>query len=75
LQKERWLALLKTTLRLLRRRLDITQSAAAEQLGISAHSLCNYEQGKFFPDVQVIDKILELYHVKYDEIDFYIDGK
>ena len=40
------------------------------QIGISESTLNNYENFKSFPDVPIIDKILKLYNVKYDDIIF-----
>ena len=47
-----------------------TQEEAATKLGISPYTLANYENGKTFPDVPVIQKIEELYGIEYKDIFF-----
>ena len=62
---------MKGTLRSIRRSKDISQSKAAEILGISVETLSNYERCKYYPDVLVIDRIIALYGVHYEDIIFY----
>jgi transcriptional regulator with XRE-family HTH domain len=62
--------MLKGTLRSLRRYRDITQTEAAETLGISVDALSNYERGKFYPTAPIIDRMLKLYDVKFEDINF-----
>ena len=47
-----------------------SQKDAAEQLGVSNKTLCNWENGKTFPDQPMIEKICALYNVSYDFIKF-----
>lgn len=47
-----------------------SQKRAAELLGISNKTLCNWENGKTFPDQPMIEKICNLYGVTYDMINF-----
>lgn len=47
-----------------------SQKDAAEQLGVSNKTLCNWENGKTFPDQPMIEKICALYCVSYDFIKF-----
>lgn len=61
---------MKLTLKALRVNNKLTQKEAAKKLGISEFSLNNYENFKSYPDVPIIEKILELYKVKYDDIIF-----
>lgn len=61
---------MKLTLKALRVNSKLTQKEAAKKLGISEFSLNNYENFKSYPDVPIIEKILELYKVKYDDIIF-----
>lgn len=61
---------MKLSLKALRINNNLTQLEASKQLGISEGTLNNYENFKSFPDVPTINKILELYKVKYDDIIF-----
>lgn len=58
------------TLRTARERIGLNQKEAAVQLGISEDTLSNYERGKSYPDVPMIQKIEELYKIKYDQLIF-----
>lgn len=60
----------KLTLKALRTNSNLTQEQAAKKLKISESTLNNYENYKSFPDVQVIERILKLYNVQYDEVIF-----
>lgn len=58
------------TLKAARVNRGLTQKQAAKMLGITDKTLFNYEMGVSFPDVPMIDKILKLYNLKYDDINF-----
>lgn len=58
------------TLKAARVNRNMTQSEAAEKLGISKDTLRNWEQGKSFPDVKAIKQIETLYGLSYNEISF-----
>lgn len=60
----------KITLSAARVNAGYSQKAAAEILGISNKTLCNWEKGKSFPDQPMIDKLCALYGVTYDMINF-----
>lgn len=60
----------KLTLRACRVNKGLTIKEAANQLGISAFTLGNYESGKTFPTAPVIARMENLYGVSYDEIIF-----
>lgn len=60
----------KITLRAARVNAGYSQKAAAELLEVSNKTLCNWENGKTFPDQPMIEKICNLYGVTYDMIDF-----
>ena len=60
----------KITLRAARVNAGYSQKAAAELLGVSNKTLCNWENGKTFPYQPMIEKICNLYGVTYDMIDF-----
>lgn len=61
---------MKTTLKGLRGSLDLTQKEMAEKVGVSEDTWRNYEKFKTFPDIPVIENILELTGVTYDDINF-----
>ena len=61
---------MQVTLKAARINRNLTQSEAAQALGISVSTLANYEQGRQFPDVPMIKKIEALYETTYDEIIF-----
>ena len=58
------------TLKAARVNRNMTQSEAAEKLGISKDTLRNWEQGKSFPDVKAIKQIEALYGLSYNDISF-----
>ena len=58
------------TLKACRVNKGFTIKEAAKKLGISEFTLMNYELGKTFPTVPVINKIEELYDVSYNDIIF-----
>lgn len=49
---------------------NLTQVQAAELLGISADSLWNYENGRSFPNIKIVQKMVELYGISYDNLIF-----
>lgn len=49
----------------------LTQKEAAERLGIAVSTLIQYEAGRTFPDVPVLQKMEKLYEISYNEIDFF----
>lgn len=58
------------TLKAARVNKNLTQVEAAELLGISKDTLYNYENGRSFPNVQVIKKMEEVYGLSYNDINF-----
>lgn len=60
----------KITLSAARVNAGYSQKAAAELLNISNKTLCNWENGKTFPDQPMIEKLCNLYGVTYDMINF-----
>ena len=62
--------MLKITLEAARVNAGYTQKGAAEKLGISNTTLCNWEKGTSFPNAQQIDQICSLYGLSYDNIIF-----
>jgi putative transcriptional regulator len=58
------------TLKAARVNAGLTQIESAKKLGIAVDTLRMYETGKTFPDVPIIKKIENLYHVSYNDINF-----
>ena len=58
------------TLKAARVNQNLNQKEAAKLLGISVKTLQNYEAGSSFPDVPIIEKMEETYHVKYADLIF-----
>lgn len=48
----------------------LTQAQAAKEIGVTVDTLSNYERGKSFPDVPVIQRIEQVYGVPYNELIF-----
>lgn len=61
---------MKVTLKGLRATLNLTQKEMAEKLSIHTGTWQNYERGISYPDVPVIQKIEDVFGVKYDDIIF-----
>lgn len=60
----------RMTLEAARRNVKLTQKEAADRLGVSNATVCNWEKGVSFPNVQQVEKICELYGVSYDDLIF-----
>lgn len=60
----------KFSLKSARVNVGYSQKKAAELLGVSNKTLCNWEKKKTFPDQPMIEKICNLYGLPYDMIDF-----
>ena len=58
------------TLKAARVNLGLSQKEAAKKIGISPDTLSNYERGKCFPDVPVIQRIEQAYGLSYNDIIF-----
>ena len=61
---------MKLTLRALRVNTGYTLKAASEKLGISTVTLRSYEYYKTVPNINMVNKILNLYQVSIDEVSF-----
>ena len=62
--------IVKMTLEAARRNVGLTQKEAAEKLGISNKTLCDWENYRTFPGADMIPKICDLYGVTYDHLNF-----
>ncbi len=58
------------TLRSARVNKGLTQVKAAELIGITPDTLSNYERGKSYPDVPIIQRMEQVYGVSYSELIF-----
>lgn len=61
---------MKMTLKAARVNKSLTQSQAAELLGVTEDTVSNWERGRSYPDALMIKKIEKVYSVKYDDIIF-----
>ena len=60
----------KFTLAAARVNAGLSQKVAAEKLGISNKTLCNWENYVSYPGAAMIPKICDLYGIPYDQICF-----
>ena len=58
------------TLKTARELKGLSQSQAAELLGIGQDTVSNYERGKTYPDVPMLRKIEKVYGVPYNQLIF-----
>lgn len=61
---------MKFTLKAIRINNGWSKEEAAKMFGVSKDTLYNYENFKTFPDVQIINNILKVTGLKYDDIIF-----
>lgn len=62
---------MKYTLKAIRVNNNETQEQSAKAIGVSVETWQNYEKGNTFPDVPIINKIIEHFNVSYDSINFF----
>lgn len=58
-------------LKLLRKKLGLSQDEIAAKLGISTHAYLNYEKGKVQPKIGILEKLRELFNVN---VNWLFDG-
>ena len=61
---------MKATLKAIRVNNGWSQEEAAKLYGVSVATLQNYELGKTFPDVPIINRIIEVTGISYNDIIF-----
>ena len=61
---------MRMTLKTARELAGLTQAEAAKRIGVTPDTVGNYERGKSYPDIPVLRKIEEVYHVNYDNLIF-----
>lgn len=60
----------KLTLKAIRVNQGLSIVEAAKKLEINVATLSSYENGKTYPDVPMIIKILDLYQMNFDSVNF-----
>lgn len=60
----------KITLKAARVNAHLTQTEAADKIGVAVSTLRNWEAGKTFPNKPKIDKLCEVYGVSFDVLFF-----
>ena len=51
-----------------RRKQDLTQEELAERLGVSYQSVCRWENGTTYPDIELLPAITKLFGITVDEL-------
>lgn len=62
---------MKLKLKTARAILEKTREQIAREIGVSVHTILNWETGKTFPKVKMIPKIEKAYGIKYENIIFF----
>lgn len=62
--------MLKISIRAARVNVGLSQKEAADHLGVSNKTICNWESGATYPPADKIPEICELYGVSYDNLNF-----
>lgn len=65
--------MVKYTLKAIRVNKNETQEQTAKFVGVSVETWANYEKGVTYPDVPILNNILNHFKITYDEIDFLCD--
>lgn len=63
---------MKMSLRAARMNAGLSIKEAAKQLGVDEKALGRYELGRVYPNIRIVCKLLDLYGVQFDDIDFRI---
>ncbi len=50
---------------------DLTQKEAAKLLNISFNTLINYELGKSLPNIEILQRMEQVYKMPYSELNFF----
>lgn len=62
---------MKLKLKTARAILEKTREQIAREIGVSVHTIQNWETGKTFPKIKMIPKIEKAYGIKYENIIFF----
>lgn len=60
----------KISLKAARVNANLTQAQAADKIGVTRDTICNWENGKSSPNVVQFKVIEQVYGISYDNIDF-----
>ncbi len=63
--------IIKLTLKAARVNAGLTQSQAADKIGISKYTLGNYEKGITIPRTDRLNRMAEIYNIKSDNFTFH----
>lgn len=66
--------MVRLTLKSARVNAGLTQKDAAEKLGVSNSTLCNWEKGSSMPNILQVQSICDLYKIPYDNLIFLPDN-
>ena len=58
------------TLRAARVNRGLTQAEAAELMGVKPRTIVNWENGSSLPNVAAVNKIIEVYGIPFDDLNF-----
>lgn len=62
----------KISLKACRINKNLTLEESAEALGVSSATLSAWENGYYLPNLKHVEKILNLYDVDYDDVNFFV---
>ena len=62
---------MQMTLKAARVNVGLSRGEAAKMLGVNTKTLLNYEQGIALPRIDLVKRMLALYGVSLDEVNFY----
>lgn len=54
-----------------RKKARLTQAQVAKELNVTRCTVDNWEHGRCSPDALHLKKLLELYRIKFEEVDFH----
>lgn len=59
------------SLKVLRVKKSLTQKQLAKKVGVTESTISKWERGIAFPDIPKINKLEEVFNVRYSDINFY----
>lgn len=59
------------TLKACRVNKNLTQVEASKLIGVTKETLSNWEQEKSYPSIKHIEKLLDVYGVAFDDVNFF----
>ncbi len=64
----------RITLRALRVNKDWSLEEASIKIGVSKDTLSNWERGETYPTIPQLERILDVYSIKYESINFLLNN-